>query len=482
MLSSFSDKAMAFDDDESLAVSGFGSGPGPAGADDGAAMDDAMEDGMPDYKLFASMFEKKGVSGKSIRRGEKDFESHGTRAQNSALESSRRAMEEVLSFTRMHRADAWTRGWYFADWWTQQAAREEARDPWLRQRVVVVEHDRGNWMKDMGRAVGGGRRDRPGAGRLWLLPEEALFLVERGTLDLWWPDVELADVFPGGGAARRPGFGPDDYEVGLPLSLEAAYALLIGFEGEQGKTSLSKYQVYAHLKRAGYHVMRAPTEPRSTQEEPRRGASLWQWLLSLVMRDRTPPQNPVGPLVSPGLYRSYGLIYRQLALLPRHRPRTDAAAATAAAAGGDEATREPFRVHFDVWRPGGAPFSKKQPPAPHFRVAVADTADSCLPSLEQMETLLESTPADPPGEALQGPGRLYQRLRHGHRNVLVAVVDCGLVNFVRFGEAVFGDEKLYERFDGHGAGAGGRSGKRGGRGKGRGRGRGKGRGGAFRGG
>ncbi|XP_044724387.1 tRNA-splicing endonuclease subunit sen54 n-term domain-containing protein [Hirsutella rhossiliensis] len=409
---------MAFDDDETPLVSG--PAPAPAGKDDdGAVMEDALEDGMPDYKLFASMFEKKGVSGKSIRKGEKDFESHGTRAQDNALESSRKAMEEVLGYTRTHRADAWSRGWFFPDWWAQQSA-DDSRDAWLRHRVVVVEHEKGSWMKDIGRTVPGTKQDQPGVGRLWLLPEEALYLVERGTLDFWWPDVQLQD-------------------------LEAAYALLVGLDGEQGKTSLPKYQVFAHLKRAGFHVMRAPPESRPAQESPPSPATLWQWLFSLVSWERRPKQNPLGPLVSSGIYRAYGPIYQQLAMLPRHRPMAVPPAAS-------DAPQEPFRVNFHVWKPGGAPFSKKNPPPPHFRIAVADTSNSEVPTLEQMEALLESTPLDPPGEGLQGPGRLYQRIKHGHRNVLVAVVDRGLVNFMRFGEAVFGDEKLYERFDKRGGG------------------------------
>ncbi|KAF4510952.1 hypothetical protein G6O67_002796 [Ophiocordyceps sinensis] len=466
---------MTFDDDDEGILANMPA-PAPAGQDDqGAVMEDALEDAMPDYKLFASTFEKKGVSGKSIRRGEKDYESHGTRAQDSALESSRKAMEEVLSYTRTHRADAWIRGWFFPDWCKQQS-EEDSRDPWLRHRVVVVEHEKGNWMKDIGRTVPGNKQDQPGLGKLWLLPEEALYLVERGTLDLWWPDVKLQDVFPSGEASARPGFGPDDYDVGLPLSLEGAYSLLVGLDGVQGKTSLPKYQVFTHLKRAGFHVMRAPPASRPTQALPRPPTSVWQWLFSLVSWEREPKQNPLGPLVSPGVYRAYGPIYRQLALLPRHRP-------VAAPAAANDALQEPFRVNYHVWKPGGVPFSKKKPPPPQFHIAVADTSSSDLPTLEQMEALLESTPLDAPGEAMQGPGRLYQRIKHGHRNVLVAVVDRGLVNFMRFGEGVFGDEKLYERFDSRGAGGrGGKKGGRGGRG-GRGRGgRGRGRGGGSRGG
>ncbi|POR37774.1 Putative tRNA-splicing endonuclease subunit tsp-5, partial [Tolypocladium paradoxum] len=431
---------MPFDDDDNPQAGD--AAPAAHGDDAPSAAENALEDGVPDYKLFASMFEKAGVSSKAIRKGEKDFEAHGTRAQDWALEASRRAMEDVLSYTRTHRADAWIRGWYFLDRWADEAGQ----DICLRDRVVVMEHEKGSWMKDIGRTVSGSK-DQPGVGRLWLLPEEALYLVERGTVDLWWPDMALEDLLPPGeaaGGASRPGFGPDDYDAGLPLSLEAAYSLLIGYDGEPGKTSLPKYQVYTHLKRAGFHVLRAPPESPSRAEDssppPR---SLWQWLFSLVAWDRQPRQSPFGPLVSPGIYRAYRPIYQRLALLTRHQPALLPPA--------PHTPQEPFRVHYHVWKPGGSPFSKKRPPAPDFRIAVADAGDSCLPTLGQVTALLESTPLDPPaGAAMQGPGRLYQRLKHGHRNVLVAVVDRGLVNFMRFGEGAFGEERLFERFDGRG--------------------------------
>lgn len=467
---------MPFDDDDNPLVAGPVSADGEGGA---PTAEETLEDDMPDYKLFASTFSKKGVSSQTIRKGEKDFETHGTRAQDGALESSRRALEDVLSYTRIHRGDAWARGWCFPDFWMDEAnAAVEYEGMWLQDRVVVMEHERGGWMKDIGR-VASGSKDQLGVGRLWLLPEEAIYLVERGTVDLWWPYTDFETLLPRGNAAAAgaaPGFGPDDYDVGLPLSLEAAYSLFIGYEGEQGKTTLPKYQVYAHLKRAGFNILRAPLEqPRLEATAP--SQTLWQWLFSFVHFDTglswKQQQRPFGPLVAPGLYRAYRPIYQQLALLPRHKPLA------APPNPSPSKPEDPFRVHFHVWKPGAGGFSKKNPPPPDFRIAVADTADSVLPTLEQIETLLESTPYDPAPEAWKGhPGKLYQRLKHGHRNVLVAVVDRGLVNFMRFGEGAFGEEELFARFD-HRSG-GGRGGKKGGRGGGRGggkRGRGRGRGG-----
>ncbi|KAF4981220.1 hypothetical protein FZEAL_2950, partial [Fusarium zealandicum] len=422
---------MAFDDDDNpTAIAAPVNGAN-------AATEDADDDA-PDYKLFLSMFDKTGVSSKAIRKGEKDFESHGTRAQDNLLEASRKVMDNVLGYTRIHREEAWVRGWVFQDWWAESDQAGEQEGLWLRDRVVMIEHERGSWQKDIGRAVPG-KIERLGTGRLWLLPEEAIFLVERGTVDLWWPNRQLEELLPSAEGTPRTDMGPNDYDAGLPLSLEAAYSLFIGQQGERGKITLPQYQVFSHLKRAGFYVLRAPPYEALSSTTPSK--TLWQWMFSFFSSDaptkqQQQQQQPFGPLVQPGLYRAYRPIYDQLALLPRHKPLPTPPSI--------HPPQEPYRVFFHVWKSGGAPFSKKNPPPPDFRIAVVDAGETCVPTLEEIEALLESTPYSPPSEAWKGPGRMYQRLKHGHRNVLVAIVDRGLVNFMRFGEGAFGEERLFE--------------------------------------
>lgn len=463
---------MPFDDDDDpslLAKAPTGNGDGEANH----AAEDALEDEVPDYKLFLSMFDKGKVSSKTIRKGEKDFESHGTEAQDNTLELSRRALEEVLSYTRVHRDQSWVRGWYFPDFWAnmppdQRPANQEGL--FLDQRVVVVEHERGSWMKDLGRAVPG-NKTVPGAGRLWLLPEEALHLVERGTMDLWWPSRSLEELLPQTGEPSIQDMGPDNYDIGVPLPLEAAYSLLIGEDGDQGKLTLPKYQVFTNLKRAGFHILRNDesfsTTASSTVEPHSTNTTLWQWMFSFFSIDTTRQQDikPYGPLIAPGLYRAYRPVYEQLAILPRHKPTSTPAV--------KQGPKEPFKVHYLLWKAGGEPFSKRSPREPDFRIAVTDTTTTGVPSLEEIDHLLLSTPYCPPPEAMHGnPGRMYQRLKHGHRNVLVAIVDRGLVNFMRFAEGAFGEELVFERYDAKRGGRGGgkRSGGRGRGGRGRGRG------------
>lgn len=338
---------MAFDDDDTPAAA-----PGVVAATGGDApeelptVEEALEEETQDFLQFASMFKKKNVSAQTIRKGEKDFESHGTNAQANALERSRQAMEDVLSFTRIYKPTNWIRGWYFPDHfshWTEEeddiiddrvpgdgAGIEKKRKLNARDRVVIVEGDLGVVSKTHGRVVTGQAKDQVAKDKTWLLPEEALFLVERGSLDLWWPMRGLDVIFPPAkqvpeslNQPPKPTDSEDDkddeYDLGIPLSLQAAYSLLTGNDGERGKITIQKFQVYSNLKRLGYKVLRASsggTTPDPVKPQP---TSVWSWLFSLVP-PRQPHQKPFGPLVQPGLYRSYKSVYKQLELIPRHKP------------------------------------------------------------------------------------------------------------------------------------------------------------------
>jgi tRNA-splicing endonuclease subunit Sen54 len=166
--------------------------------------------------------------------------------------------------------------------------------------------------------------------------------------------------------------------------------------------------------------------------------------------------------VKPGMYKSYNTIYQQIAIIPRYQPSEN----------DTPPPEDPYRVVFHAWKPDSvAIFTKKNPGVPDFRIAVVDARSSFVPSLAQMTSLFGSTPLDPPKPAQA----LYQRLRHGYRNVVLAVVDQGVISYLRLGEAAFGEEDLSKKFDQNLSGGGKRGGGsgRGWRGRGRGRGRGK---------
>jgi tRNA-splicing endonuclease subunit Sen54 len=129
-------------------------------------------------------------------------------------------------------------------------------------------------------------------------------------------------------------------------------------------------------------------------------------------------------------------------------------------------TDPPYRTAFYVYKPS-TPFRKSAPPEPDFRIAVVDArTHTTLPRLSQLRKLLDSAPDDPPvGEKMRY--QLYARLKHGLRNVLLAVVDQGIVSYLRFSDAGFTQERLFEQM----APKGPKTGRHPGKGKGKGRGR-----------
>jgi tRNA-splicing endonuclease subunit Sen54 len=422
--------------------------------------DHEIGDDTQDFLLFASL----AKSGHQLpKRGEKDFEPHGTKHQAARLEASRQAMHDALDYTRKHTPKGHTRAFYYGE---EGLKRDEViAEDWRQglddDHVIMVESSKGPHFRTMGKSTIG-KKDTT----LWLLPEEALYLVERGNIDLWWPS---RSSFKGHvGDEEKVQEQTDEAELsgnddGLPMSLQAAYALLLGKDEERGKIGFERYAVYANLKRAGYVARRAPDQTMSQHRSSLQNASsIFSWLFGrFLSQDLKRPA--FGPLVKPGMYRSYNSIYRQLAIIPRYKPSPDPQ---------DSSRPElPYAIVYELWKATRIPtFAKSNPGIPDFRLAVADARSTSIPTLKQMSSLLESTPWDPPPPPTIGPVPTSQRLKHGYRNAILAVVDQGIISYLRLGETAFGEEKMYERFD---RGSGPDS-KRGGSSRGRGGGRGRG--------
>lgn len=128
-------------------------------------------------------------------------------------------------------------------------------------------------------------------------------------------------------------------------------------------------------------------------------------------------------------------IFRKLAIIPWYDPVTPKP---------PQRTTPPFRVVYHIYKPNTT-FKKTAPPPPDFRVAVINAqTQPTIPTLSQLGALLGSTPLDPPrGEKMNR--LLYMRLRHGYRNVILAIVDHGVVSYLRMGDAAFGKEKIYDK-------------------------------------
>ena len=433
--------------------------------------DNDPDDETQDFRFLASLTSKSGALPK---RGEKDFEPHGTKHQDGVLTASRQAMHNALDYTRTHAPKTHIKGfWYGEEGLTRDDnVPEELRQGLDDDHVVVIHSAKGPHFKAIGKMPTGQKNPS-----LWLLPEEALYLIERGTLDLWWP---TRSSFPGRVPDEEESLKEvtssslEEEDEGVPMSLQAAFAVLIGSDDEKGKVSMDRYTVYANLKRTGYAVMRAlewdATKPGERQtyhaSQAQVSPSVFNWLFGKFFAEKPVEHAKYGPLVKPGMYRSYNSIYRQIAIIPRHKPSPIPNQPP-------PTPEDPYRVIFQLWKPSRLhSFTKSNPGMPDFRVAVTDARSSTVPSLTQITTLLESTPYNEPDPALEGPTNTYQRIKHGWRNVVLAVVDQGVISYLRLGEAAFGEEKLYERFD-RGSTQGNKRGGGAGRGRGGRRGRGR---------
>ncbi|KIW82336.1 hypothetical protein Z517_05363 [Fonsecaea pedrosoi CBS 271.37] len=448
---------------------------------------DDLEDETQDFR-FLSQLTSSSKNGQAIipKRGTKDFEPNPTRSQASALDASRLAMHTILSAVRVQTGKTHIVGQYFSNEgdWRWDGTGAEGR----HGRCVVVYRFKSPHLKVMGQA------DRNNW--VWLLPEEALFLLERGNLDIRWPGVnDEDDGIPSGSEYRSSNVTASEEGAAaveqqnvepqkgatsssaepslgeLPMSLQGAYASFIGKDG----LTLERYTVYAGLKRAGYIVQRAPTwndtdvaqanghsdhapSPPVAPSAPStaisggsqsRGpfASLVHRLVSWLLQPRQGKSCPsLGPLVAPGLYRNYADLFHALALIPYHEPSSTHTAESSNSISSPQPrpSQAPYRIHFHVWKPNvSGTYKKTSPPPEDYRICVIDARSTpSIPSLSEIGPLLDSQPEDSLSRAQAG--RLETRLKHGRRNVLLAVVDAGIVSYLRLSDACFGADKLYE--------------------------------------
>ncbi|KAI4165541.1 MAG: hypothetical protein LQ342_000953 [Letrouitia transgressa] len=413
-------------------------------------LDDDDDDRPLDFRFLS-------LSSPSLpRRGEKDFEHHGTAAQLSTLEASRAAMHEALSVGRSHG--------------TKAALVGHARFKQLRGEggevglEVVVKEPRGQHLRTMGRT------DR--RGRVKLLPEEVVYLVERGTMEVRY-EGEEEEKDEERGETQKEGYDEEE-DVdgrgwdGIAMSLQACYAWFIGRDG----LTLERYTVYAGLKRSGYTVMRSPwwggggmeAEGNQAKEDrvvaSRGELGLWGLFWSMVLRWGEVDLKALGPLVGKGLYRNYSMsyskwsfehpanahggdIYRLLSIIPAHNPSISSTQFKTTDDSSMYKLPKPpiLRPCFHLWKPSQN-FRKSAPGPPDFQSAVLNAREEDFPTLQQLDGLLQSVPYDPP---LENDTRIYQNLKHGFRNVLLAVVDQGVVSFLRIADAGFATQKIYER-------------------------------------
>ncbi|KAF2861698.1 hypothetical protein K470DRAFT_202833, partial [Piedraia hortae CBS 480.64] len=363
---------------------------------------DDVEDEIQDFRFLANLSNN---CAKIPKRGEKDFEPHETNLQSQTLAASRQAMYDALSARRIHAPKSHNVATYHPA--TNMAYTINPKGPLFVKigKVLAAKEDP---FGDQGLR----------GQRVWLLPEEVLYLIDRGTVDVRWPTSE----------------DKEEDEEGLVMSVQGAYATFLGSDvARTGHLTMDRYTVYSNLKRAGYTVMRAPSwsgmksisRPSQHTFEVGLSCARKAWRSLWKENDRE-------PLVGPGIFRNYTDVYRRLALIEWYDPtRSDHVSSSDCS----------MHVAFHVWKPGSTRFKKSDPGSPDYRIVVVDGRETTLPSLEELDTLMSTLPDDWPRDDAQ----LHMKLKHGYRNVVLAVVDQGVVSYLTWADAAFGKEKLYER-------------------------------------
>ncbi|KAI5306005.1 hypothetical protein KEM56_002555, partial [Ascosphaera pollenicola] len=247
-----------------------------------------ISDETQDFRFLNSISTSSDPNSATIpKRGEKDFEPNPTQLQSDILAASREAMHNALSFTRLHNEKNAVRAVFCPDGVlipeekveeelnksedatldspsteieTKQTAEEEKEGVKKKkskpaptytgppETCVCVPNPRGQFFKNMGKADTNNR--------VWLLPEEALYLIERGSLDIRFPAREPVSItVPSTETSQVQTItgSVEDEDGGIPMSLQAAYAMMLGRSG----LSMERYTVYSGLRRGGYTVVRA---------------------------------------------------------------------------------------------------------------------------------------------------------------------------------------------------------------------------------
>ncbi|KAI9458809.1 tRNA-splicing endonuclease subunit sen54 N-term-domain-containing protein [Russula earlei] len=311
------------------------------------------------------------------KRGEKDFEpaqGGGSGLQRHNLERARAAMFDAIRSTRAISSKSVS----YAVWYPDLA----------RAHVTVA---RGVHFTSMGHSVQRpSSRSSSSSGkpqkRLELLPEEALYLVEKGALFCW--------------KASREGEGGDvewdSASQGAPMSVQQAYAEMIGKQD----LTLDRYLAFAYLRRLGYIVTRAkspspayPVPAAYPISQKRSTASIFSRVLAALC---SPFRRFLSWLIQPSttwwrplVHRrwlhhnmDYPSIFRTLRFFPSgHSVPLQ--------------SQPPRSIFYHLHKPN-SPYRKTMPPPPDFAIVVVNARTTPIPTLAELTCMYEGLPVVPP--------------------------------------------------------------------------------------
>ncbi|KTW30822.1 hypothetical protein T552_00533 [Pneumocystis carinii B80] len=343
---------------------------------------------LPDYKrnISNTVF---------LKPGEKDFEPDGTFKQQEILRNRINSMFNVISGERCISKKIYSKAIWVSE-----------------LKLARVERLRGTQFKSLGKCYNN---------IVWLLPEEVIYLVERGSLECFW-------------------------ENGIPMSLQAVYSVCLEESG-----GIERYQVYSYLKRLGYYVFR-PIECENRVSRlsflvsygSEKISPFFLWMKALIrfvysfFEKYT--TNNWNTLVRGKCYYSYNQIYKSLEIIPYHCPPSSKENYIY----DKDKAKDPFSIAYYVWKPIPN-FRKSKLENPDFHIIVVNSRTTSLPSLKEFSDIFDSVPLI----SYEKNTTAFQRLKNGTRHIIFALLDSGVISFIKFMDIGFGNEKMYIKDNAH---------------------------------
>ncbi|PAV17489.1 Aldo keto reductase [Pyrrhoderma noxium] len=232
-----------------------------------------------------------------------------------------------------------------------------------------------------------------------LLPEEALYLVERGSMFCWGHIDDSHDP------SRI-----DDNSHSTPMTVQQAYTEMIGRDG----LTLERYQVYAYLKRLGYTVIRAKapdpyyitnnSSPLSLSSSTTKNSILSRiyQLVVKTLRELLQPfrrrmdwWDPVNIRKPFNGLLSYSLLFSRLRFIPSGYKNKLLSSDVSQ-------TTSPYEIFYYFYKPVTS-FKKTDPPPADYAVAVVNGREIPMPTIHEFNTLFGQTPELPPLKPRKNP-------------------------------------------------------------------------------
>lgn len=441
----------------------------------GPAVDSEADDdeGTQDWSMAAKL-SKKTTTLSLPKRGEKDYEPDGTNVQELLLYKARMAMFDTL----------------------QNSARGSVLSNQIKAYYVpafqeaVIPQPKGNFMQTMGKV--------DTHGKCWLQLHEFVYLAERGTITPYY--CKYFPIIP----------GDENNDIEIPLSMQDLYSF---FKSQQEMDRFFVYSHLKRLgyivnlkgelqeeRTSFYPPLIEPSIPLHLSQKVGGLVTFWEeskrsllnslfycnWNF-LIRRYTSSPQ------IYQGLNRLIPYVSPPKTIKELHYESFNSSIHLA---------EQSLQVSFDVWKPQ-TNFKKKSPGLPNFQVVVYNKNDSRqhFPTYSEFQGMFRSldykfeflseieddlawndhsytkgklrsdylsslksksvqvnasvknkmTKSRKSKPSKMAPSNLQQinRLKSGFRSFLLAIMDDGLISFVKISEADFGSENVWYQASPH---------------------------------